>query len=120
MKTFAKYDFYIQLLILIIGIISIFIMDNSSIGGLSFHFIVGISQLISYIIKLFFKEEKSILFIIYGIFILPIWISLLLLILFKSQAYNLLITIPFLGLFYSPVLALVYIFDTYKFYQYQK
>ncbi|SHG52778.1 hypothetical protein SAMN05421866_0726 [Chryseobacterium oranimense] len=120
MKTFAKYDFYIQLLILIIGIISIFTMDNSFIGGLSFHFIVGISQLISYIIKLFFKEEKSILFIIYGVFIMPIWISLLLLVIFKSQAYNLLLVIPFFGVYYSPILALVYIFDAYKFYQYQK
>jgi len=76
MKTFAKYDFYIQLLILIIGIISIFTIDNSFIEGLSFYFIVGISQLISYIMKLFFKGEKSVLFIVYGIFIIPIWIFL--------------------------------------------
>lgn len=123
MKTFAKYDFYVQLLILITGIISIFTMDNSFIEGVSFYFIVGIPQMISYIIKALFLKEKSVLFIIYGIFIIPIWISLLLLILFQSQgikAYELFIIIPFFGLFYSPVLALVYIFDSYKLYQYQK
>mgnify|MGYP003586067123 CR=1 FL=1 len=120
MKTFIKYDFYIQILFLITGIVSVFI-DESYIRGLSFYFLVGIPQIVSYIIKLFFDVEKSLIFFIYGFFIIPVWISLILYLLFGSYSYelsNLFIAIPFFGFFYSPILALLYIFDCYKLYKF--
>jgi hypothetical protein len=122
MKTFIKYDFYFQILFLIIGIISIFIMDDSYIQGILFYFFVGIPQLISYIIKLFFKIEKSSIFIIYGVLILPVWISVLLLIIFEShyEVFNMVGGILIAGFLYSPILALLYIFDNYKLFKYLK
>lgn len=123
MKIFLKIDFYIQILFLIAGIVSIFIMTDSYVQGISFHFFVGIPQLISYIVKLFFKIEKSPIFIIYGILILPIWIALLLLEIFKEyhyEVFNLFGGILIGGFLYSPILALLYIFDNYKMYKFQK
>lgn len=122
MKTFVKIDFYIQILFLIVGIVSIFLINDSYVQGISFHFFVGIPQLISYIVKLFFKIDKSPIFIIYGILILPIWFFLLLFKIFNSdyEIYYLALYILIRGFFYSPILALLYIFDNYKMYKFQK
>jgi len=52
MKTFTKYDYYIQLFFIIVGP-QAFIFGGLS-GFVLFYFIVGIPQLIGFLIKLFF------------------------------------------------------------------
>ncbi|UKB81114.1 hypothetical protein [Chryseobacterium sp. MEBOG07] len=114
MKTFTKYDYYIQLFFIIIG------PQAFIIGGLSgfilFYFIVGIPQLISFLIKLFLGTKKSVSYIMYGIVIVPVWIIVM--ILFTEKNLN-----DFFGyalmaaLLYSPVMAVVYVYDCYNTYE---
>ncbi|WNI38234.1 hypothetical protein [Chryseobacterium sp. SG20098] len=114
MKTFAKYDYYIQLFFTIIGP-QAFIFGGLS-GFVLFYFIVGIPQLVSFLIKLFFKTKKSALYIAYGIVIVPVWIIVT--ILFTEKHIN-----DFFGyvlmvaLLYSPVMAAAYVYDCYTTYE---
>lgn len=120
MKTFIICDFYLQILFLISGIVSAFTCE-SYFQGIPFYFIVGFPQLISYIIKLFLDVERSSISFIYGFFIIPIWICLTLNMFFGEYSHelnNILMIVPFYGLFYSPILAILYIIYCYKLYKY--
>ncbi|MFY7844321.1 hypothetical protein [Chryseobacterium gambrini] len=122
MKTFVKNDFYIQLSFLVIGLILVFlgivVFENATVF-LSY-FIVGIPQLISFISRAFQKTKKSWLFIVYGIFIVPVWISWLIILAFNNNndVTNFFGYILIASVFYSPVLAILYIIDCYKTYEY--
>ncbi|MGE8556588.1 MAG: hypothetical protein ACN6OB_21915 [Chryseobacterium jejuense] len=118
MKEFAKNDYYIQTFFVIVGIAA------SAIGFqtwavLAFYFIAGVSQLISFLLRLFINKRKSTLYIVYGITILPVWISLLVIILLKqnNDLTDFFGFILFSALFYSPVMALLYVYDTYNQYK---
>ncbi|MDQ0064139.1 hypothetical protein [Chryseobacterium lathyri] len=115
MKTFAKYDFYIQLVILVAGII---IESIGAFGG-AFYFVVGIPQFVSFLIRAFQPGKKSVLYTIYGILILPVWISLLLVFGLKvhPDIAELLLIVLVASLFYSPVMAVIYIYDNYRLYK---
>ncbi|HCA07736.1 hypothetical protein [Chryseobacterium sp.] len=105
MKTFVKIDFYSQLFFLGVGALAAL-----SEGILFFYFIVGIPQLISFLIRLFLPIKKSVFYIIYGILIIPVWVSIL----SAYTDYNIsqfLDPILLASLFYSPVMAAIYIYD---------
>ncbi|RLJ33199.1 hypothetical protein CLU97_2675 [Chryseobacterium sp. 7] len=114
MKAFVKYDYYVQLFFIIIG------PQAFTFAGLSgfvlFYFIVGIPQLISFLIKLFLGKKKSVFYIAYGIVIIPIWIIVT--VLFIEKNIN-----DFFGyilmasLLYSPVMAAAYVYDCYSTYE---
>ncbi|ASK29911.1 hypothetical protein CEY12_07245 [Chryseobacterium sp. T16E-39] len=117
MKTFFTYDFYIQLIIftVISGIVLIgLIHDNEKIIYL-FYFGIGILQSVSYLIRCSYKYEKSLLFKIYGYVIMPIFPSLLGLAIFGNTNFIafIFIVIPVLSFFYSPIMAILYVRDTY-------
>lgn len=122
MKTSIKNDFYIQLLFLVIGLILVFlgivVFENATV--FLFYFVVGIPQLISFISRAFQKTKKSWLFIVYGIFIVPVWISWLIILAFNNNndVTNFFGYILIASVFYSPVLAILYIIDCYKTYEY--
>jgi hypothetical protein len=118
MKTFTKIDYYIQLLAVVVGFLSL-INRFQDMGGLRFYFIVGGSQLISFLIRLFLKEKKSPVYIAYGILILPIWIILLFFFLYGNTIHypGFLVYILIFSLMYSPVMAFIYIYYCYKTYQ---
>lgn len=118
MKTFIKYDYYIQVLFLIAGI-NATLVEFQEWNILTFYFVVGIPQLISFLIRLFLKSKKSGRYIVYGIMIIPVWISLLLAVVCKGEEYvvNLAGPLMIYALFYSPILALVYIYDCYSQYE---
>ncbi|WBV61267.1 hypothetical protein PFY12_03890 [Chryseobacterium camelliae] len=118
MKEFAKIDYNVQVYFLILGIaVSILLF---TVGGfLFFYFIVGIPQLISFLVKAFQKTKKSYRYVVYGIFILPVWFSWIMVFVFEhnkaiSDVFGAIILAAF---FYSPVLAGVYIYDNYKIYK---
>ncbi|MCQ9638009.1 hypothetical protein MP478_01305 [Chryseobacterium sp. WG14] len=117
MKEFTKIDFYTQMFFLIIGPVA-FIMGGLS-GLVLFYFIVGIPQLISFLVKLFLGIKKSVWYITYGIVVIPFWITVM--ILFKEKILN-----DFFGyiliaaLLYSPVMAGLYVYDCYKTYKFYK
>lgn len=114
MKTFTKYDYYIQLFFIIVGP-QAFIFGGLS-GFVLFYFIVGIPQLIGFLIKLFLGTKKSVLYVAYGIVIVPIWIIVTVLLIEKNIndffGYVLMIS-----LLYSPVMAAAYVYDCYKMYE---
>lgn len=122
MKTFVKNDFYIQLCCLIIGLLSICIGFIEGYGALLFYFVVGIPQLISFLLKIFQKRKKSVPYIIYGIFIIPVWVSILFIFIFKNNntVTNFFGYILIAALIYSPFLAFLYVYDNYKAYQSSK
>jgi cobalamin biosynthesis protein CobD/CbiB len=116
MKTFLKYDFYCQFFFLIVGILAAIFE-----GIPFFYFIVGISQLISFLIRIFQKSRKSVLYIFYGVLILPVWLALLFIICFEknditSYAWFVLI----LSFVYSPILAAFYLYECYENYESSK
>lgn len=122
MKTFAKNDFYIQLCILIAGLLSIIIGIILGYGAFLFYFVVGIPQLISFIIKAFQDTKKSLGYIVYGFFIIPVWIAWLVILGFNNNndVTNFFGYILLASAFYSPVLAILYAYDSYIFFKSQK
>ncbi|MFL9833798.1 hypothetical protein [Chryseobacterium terrae] len=118
MKTFLKNDFYFQLTVF--SIISIIVLIDYFAGNEDliwlFYFGVGISQMVSYLIRYSYDYKKSVLFKIYGFLILPIFPSLFFLFVFANvnALAIVFIIIPLLSVFYSPVLAIIYLFDIYK------
>lgn len=122
MKTFAKNDFYFQIFVLIAGALSIIIGIGLGYGAVLFYFVVGIPQLISFLIKAFQNIKKSLSYIIYGIFIIPVWISWLVILGFSNNndVTNFFGYILLASAFYSPFLAIVYVYDVYEFYKSQK
>jgi len=122
MKNSAKNDYYIQLCILTAGLLSIIIGMVLGYGVILFYFVVGIPQLITYIIKGFQGTKKSLGYIVYGFFIIPVWISWLVLLGFNNNndVTNFFGYILLASVFYSPVLALIYVYDSYMFFKSQK
>lgn len=119
MKTFTKIDYFIQIFALVVGFLSL-INGFQDMGALRFYFIVGGSQLISFMIRLFLKEKKSPGYIAYGILILPVWIILLIYFLMGPFKYPAsLLYLLMCSLMYSPIMAIIYIYYcyiNYKFY----
>jgi hypothetical protein len=120
MKNFAKNDFYFQVTIFVIIsmiVLIAFIVGNEKMIWL-FYFGVGVSQLVSYLIRCSYEYKKSLLFKIYGFFIIPIYLSLIGMIIFaEMQFMSFLIVIPMLALYYSPFMALIFVYDNYKTYK---
>lgn len=118
MEKWITYDYYIQLSCLIIGIIAAFVGIFFGVGFMLFYFIVGIPQLISFLIKAFHQKKKSIVYIIYGIGIIPVWFSITIIGLNQdNDITNFFGFILIASLIYSPVLAFLYTYETYKIYQ---
>ena len=121
MKTFLKLDFYLQTTVFFATIIVLKILsikEDDMEPFFWFYWVVGGSQLISFLIRVLLDYPKSIFFHIYGIAILPIWFG------FASalvdfQPGMILIIFAYLGLFYAPFLSifyLIYSYETYKIY----
>lgn len=119
MKNFAKNDYYIQFFFLIAGLFSAIIGSFFDFGIMLFYFVVGIPQLISFTLRAFHNYKKSIIYIVYGIFILPVWISLLMIFGLNNEHLitNFFGTILIISLIYSPVLSVMYVYETYTFYK---
>lgn len=132
MKKFLQIDFWVQLIVLIVTLsyIALNSIENNELNSYIyyFYFIVGISQFISFIIRLFLNYKKSFIFVAYGILVSPIWLILILFYLFKENMNNVLsdnlttgiLSFLIISLFYTPILSLIYIgeiFSTYKFYE---
>ncbi len=118
MKTFTKYDYFIQLVTLIVCIIGA-VMNCKDWKFLEFYFIVGGVQLASYLIRLFLKQKQSSEFRIYGLTLMPVWICLLL---ENQKIYNELTAVImaiflFFALFYTPIMAILYVYDCYNSYE---
>ena len=123
MKTFFKYDFYFQTIIFIAYIVGWFIIEHCDLFFenyfLLFYHLIGGVQLLSYLIRFGLKYPKNLMYILYGILIIPVWLIYL---------YNIQIErvdglpyyILFSGFFYSPLLAISYIIYTYITYKSQK
>lgn len=115
MKTFFKWDFYIQITVFIIFIIvaTIYsVYDDAGVWFL-FYFVVGGVQLISFFIRCIASYKKNWAFIAYGFFILPVWLTLLLAITGINEIGYVFI-IPAAAVFYSPFFALFYLFYCYE------
>ncbi|RXM51793.1 MULTISPECIES: hypothetical protein [unclassified Chryseobacterium] len=116
MKNFIKYDLYVQLFFLITGCLVTIIKGWD--GWILFYFIVGIPQLISFFVKIFLKIKISPLFLIYGIVILPVWISMVILktLEIDHQLIDIPVCIVVMAFFYSPFMALLYVFESHNLY----
>lgn len=120
MKTLATIDFYIQLAMLVLGV---FMAGFGGYAVFLFYYVTGGAQLISFLIRLFLPIKKSVLYIIYGILIMPVWASILLI--YVSDADHDISQfcgpVLFASLFYSPLMAVMFIYDYYRVYEsYQK
>lgn len=117
MKKFIKYDYYVQLFFLILGPLAL-IMGGLS-GLIVFYFIIGIPQLISYLIRLFLNIKKAPFYHVYGILIIPVWISVLLIAIFKigNDIMEIPSTIMMMAVFYSPILAIFYVYECHSMYK---
>ncbi|PXW16295.1 MULTISPECIES: hypothetical protein [Chryseobacterium] len=118
MKTFLKYDYFIQLIILIVCIVGA-VMHYKDWKFIEFYYGVGGAQLISYLIRLFFKLKQTSEFRVYGLTIMPVWICLLLV---DQKIYNE-FTMALIGIFlllsllYTPIMAILYVYDCYNSYE---
>lgn len=121
MKEFTRNDYYIQVFLIIAGIV-ISIVGMNYWGFMAFYFVVGIPQLISFLIRLFIISGKSTGYIIYGIAIIPVWVSMLMITICKqnNDITNFFGYILIAALLYSPLMALLYVYDSYKIYQFYK
>lgn len=120
MKKFVKYDLYIQLFFIIIGIIVTIIKGWE--GWIFFYIIVGIPQLVSFLVKIFLKVKISPLFLIYGMAILPVWISIVIILILRTSGIDYKITalpgyIVMAAFFYSPFMALLYVIESHNLYK---
>jgi len=122
MKTFFKYDYYFQSIIFITYIIGWLIIKHYNLifenYFLLFYHVIGGAQLLSYLIRLGIKYPKNLMYVLYGILIIPIWLTYLYDIQI-GKVGGILFYILFLGFFYSPLLAITYIIYTYITYKYQ-
>ncbi|MCA6067853.1 hypothetical protein JI747_011730 [Chryseobacterium sp. RG1] len=123
MKTFFKYDFYFQCIIFIAYIIGWLIIEHYDLISenyfLSFYHIIGGAQILSYLIRFGLKYPKNLMYILYGILIIPVWLIYLYDIQIEKVG-GIFFYILFSGFFYSPLLAISYIIYTYITYKSQK
>lgn len=123
MKIFFKIDFYLQVLIFI-GMVSYLIFEYITANFLKnlfyFYYIVGGFQIFSFFIRIFLNYKKSKSYKIYGILLIPVWITLLLSIFLQGKnvdlgIFNQLGMLFYLMLysafFYAPILSVIYLFD---------
>ncbi|WEK71359.1 MAG: hypothetical protein P0Y62_07300 [Candidatus Chryseobacterium colombiense] len=123
MKTFFKYDFYVQFTIFIAYIIGWLIIKHYDLVFenyfLLFYHVVGGAQLLSYLIRLGIRYPKNLMYVLYGILIIPVW-----LIYFYdiqiARVGEIFFYILFSAFFYSPLMAISYIIYTYITYESQK
>ncbi|MEJ5049665.1 hypothetical protein WH221_07480 [Chryseobacterium culicis] len=118
MKTFVKYDYFIQLVTLIVCIVGA-VMEYKDWKFIEFYFAVGGVQLVSYLIRLFLQLKQSSDFRVYGLTIMPVWICLLLV---DQKIYNeftmaLMGIFLLISLFYTPMMAILYVYDCYNTYE---
>lgn len=130
MKKFFVIDFWMQL-VLITSFFSFILIDyivNRKIESFFyyFHFIIGGFQLLSFLIRVYFKYKKSIIFKIYGIFIIPIWIILFFAVVLQGASIDLgelnqiagvFLFYLYLSLFFSPFFAIIYVYYCYSTYK---
>ncbi|KIC63732.1 hypothetical protein [Chryseobacterium taiwanense] len=123
MKAFLKYDFYFQSTIFIAYIIGWLVIEHYDLifenYFLLFYHVMGGIQLLSYLIRLGLKYPKNLMYILYGIFIIPVWLIYF----YDSQIEKvgeIFFYILFFGFIYSPFLAISYIIYTYIAYKSQK
>lgn len=85
-----------------------------------FYYIVGGFQILSFIIRHFLNYNKSRFFKIYGILLIPVWITFLLSIFLQVKNIDLGILnqlgvifylMLYSAFFYAPILSVIYIFD---------
>ncbi|MCS4301107.1 hypothetical protein [Chryseobacterium sp. BIGb0232] len=120
MKKFIKYDVYIQIFFMITGVLVTIIKGWN--GWIFFYFIVGLPQLVSFLVKIFLKVKISPLFLIYGMVILPVWISIVIILILRTSGIDYKITaiprcIVIAAFFYSPFMALLYVFESHNLYK---
>lgn len=126
MKTFFKIDVIVQQLVFGIMIFYlIFSYQHNSFGDKIFYFyyVVGGFQLVSFLIRFILNYKKSLIFKIYGILLIPVWITLFLSGILQGENINLGELSKIAGIFwfllyasffYAPVLSVLYIFDILK------
>jgi hypothetical protein len=121
MKTFFKYDYYLQITFLIaysIGFLINWLFNLVTIYLLYFYFIVGGIQLISYLLRALMDYPKDWFYKVYGISILSVWTILLLICIGSMKDMEIItefcLMILVAALYYSPILALGYIFYLYQ------
>jgi hypothetical protein len=123
MKTFFKYDFYFQSIMFIAYIIGWFITEHYDLVSenywLLFYYIIGGSQLLSYLVRFIVKYPKNLMYVLYGILILPVWLIFFYYIQIEKVG-GIFFGILFSGFIYSPFLAISYIIYTYIIYKSQK
>ncbi|MCX8531241.1 hypothetical protein [Chryseobacterium luquanense] len=114
MKTFIKYDYYIQIFVFICFIILLILDIVALQKGYSVigYFVIAAFHTISFIIRIFLKNySKSITFKTYAITSLTVLISLLLITIFKDVEWlnNFLGFILLFGIPLTPFLAICYL-----------
>ncbi len=121
MKTFFKYDYYLQITFLIaysIGFLINWLFNLVTNYLLYFYFIVGGIQLLSYLLRALMDYPKDWFYKVYGISILPVWTILLLICIGLMKDMEIItefcLMILVAALFYSPILALGYVFYLYQ------
>jgi len=126
MKTFFKIDAIVQQLVFGIMIFYlIFSYQQNTFGGkiFYFYFVVGGFQLVSFLIRLILNYKKSLVFKIYGILLIPVWITIFFSVILQGQNINLgefnkiagiFWFLLYASFFYAPVLSILYIFDILK------
>jgi len=122
MKRFFKIDYYVQAFTLIsILILLPFIYTITPRYFLLLYFIAGMIQLFSYVLRLTMRYRKSILFKLYGWSILPVWAALFTGWYGYVQNSDFIIClclfILIAALFYSPVMAILYVLDCRRVYK---
>ena len=124
MKTFFKIDFYVQIMILF-GMVSYLIYENITTYYVRnlfyFYYIVGGFQILSFIVRYFLNYKKSKFYKIYGILLIPVWITFLFLLQdkkidlgFLNQLGVIFYIMFYSAFFYAPILSVIYIFDIKK------
>jgi hypothetical protein len=122
MKRFFKTDFYIQACTVICAVMLLPVVYlYASNYLLLLYLAVGLIQLISYLIRLSMHYKKTPLFRLYGIFMIPVWLALLMGITALSLQSESLTTICLwvllAALFFSPIMAIIYALDCRKVYK---
>lgn len=115
MKTILKYDYFLQLTVLILSVswLSVDLIFLKGYNFFWFYPLVGLTQLFSFIVRLFIPYKKTSLFILYGIIIMPVWIAIFLVLAFNLQeaVVSPMLLLMIAALFLSPPMAILYVLD---------
>ena len=120
MKTFLKYDCILQTALVVgYGVVIAVLMllgKRHSDFTFSFYFVVGFLQLVSFLIRLNENYPKGFIYYFYGLMIMPVWFILLILVL-GIDFFDFGVVILIAALYYSPVLAVLYLVELYYSYR---